>query len=49
MRRDSRDHVQDLFDTIDKVEEGNISKGKRQCDITECVLTEICIFVERCF
>jgi len=49
VRRDSRGHMQDVFDTTDTVEEGNISKGKRQCDTTECVLTEICISVERCF
>jgi hypothetical protein len=49
VRHDSRGHMQDVFDTTDKVEEGNIRKGKRQCDITECVLTEICISVEGCF
>jgi hypothetical protein len=49
VRCDSRGHMQDIFDTTDKVEEGNIGKGKRRCDITECVLTEICISVERCF
>jgi hypothetical protein len=27
VRHDSRDHMQDIFDTTDKVEEGNISKG----------------------
>ena len=49
MRHDSRGHMQDIFDTTDKVGEGNVSKGKRQCDITEYVLAEICISVERCF
>jgi hypothetical protein len=49
VRHDSRGHMQDVFDITDKVEEGNISKEKRQCDITEYVLTEICISVEGCF
>jgi hypothetical protein len=49
VRLDGRGHMQDVFDTTDKVEEGNISKGKRQCGITEYVLTEFCISVERCF
>jgi len=41
--------MQDVFGTTEKMEERNVSKGKRQCDITEHVLTEICISVERCF
>jgi hypothetical protein len=49
VRHGRKGNMQAIFDTTDKVEEGNISKGKRQCDITEYVLTEICISVGRCF
>lgn len=49
LRHDSWGHMQDVFGTTDKVEEGNVSKGKKQCDITEYVLTDICISVDRCF
>jgi hypothetical protein len=44
-----RSNMHAIFNTTDKVEEGNTSKGKRQCDIIEYGLIEICIYVERCF
>jgi hypothetical protein len=43
-----RGNMHAIFDTTDKVEEGNTSKGKRQCNITEYGLIEICIYADRC-
>jgi hypothetical protein len=49
VRHGWKGNMHTIFDTTGKVEEGNTSKGKRQCAVTEYVLNEICIYVERCF
>jgi hypothetical protein len=45
VRHGRKGNLQAIFDTTDKDEKVNTSKGKRQCDITEYVHTEICISV----